>query len=131
VDIHHAPGAVGGDDDETVMLSWFMFADRVLANCSAEDWRPVTMANQVGLFFRAAFVNPFKPIVDCDDRPMGPDGFKEGSVGDLLNPGVDRRYDRKGDGFIFCCFSFRKLLLKINLSPFPSEHDNYPDIWWG
>ena len=65
--VHHAAGAVGGDDNETIMLAGLMLADGILTDRSTEDRRPVTVANQVGLFLRTAFVNPLKPVVDRDD----------------------------------------------------------------
>lgn len=73
----YAAGAVGGDDDKTVMLAWLLFADRILANRRTEDWRPVSVADQVGLLFGAAFINPLKPVVDRDDGPVRPDGFEK------------------------------------------------------
>jgi hypothetical protein len=63
----------------------------VLADRGAEDRRPVTVTDQVRLLLRSAFVDPFKPVVNGDDRPARPDRFEERTMGHLLDPGVDRR----------------------------------------
>jgi len=41
--VHHTAGAVGGNNDETIMLPRLMFADRILANRGTKDGRPVTV----------------------------------------------------------------------------------------
>ena len=83
--------AVGGDVDEFVMLARRLLGVGGLADRGSEEQRPVTVANEVRLLLRPAFINPFEPVVDCDDCPVWPDRFEECSVGDFLYPGVDRR----------------------------------------
>jgi len=91
VNVHHAAGAVGGDDHETVMLARRVLGIGILAYGSAQDRRPVLPANQVGLLLWSAFIHPLEPVVDGDDCSVRPDRAEKWAVGDFLHPGVDRR----------------------------------------
>ncbi|MNI36210.1 hypothetical protein D3C73_902530 [compost metagenome] len=68
-----------------------MLRVRILADRCAQDWRPVPVANQVGLLFRSAFIHPLKPVVDGDNRAVWPDRPEERAMGNLFHPGVDGR----------------------------------------
>jgi hypothetical protein len=61
MDVDHATRAIGGDDNKAVMLARRMLCVWILANRGTQDRRPVSTADQVGLFLRPAFIDPFKP----------------------------------------------------------------------
>jgi hypothetical protein len=63
----------------------------VLTDRGAEDWSAILPADQVGLLLRATFINPFKPVVDRDDRPVRPYRSEERMAGNSVYPGVDQR----------------------------------------
>jgi hypothetical protein len=49
VNVHHATGAVGGDDHEAIVFAWFMFGIGVLANGGVKDRRSILPPNEVRL----------------------------------------------------------------------------------
>ena len=91
MDVHHAAGAVGGDDDEAVVFARPVLGAGVLADRGAEDRRSVSVTDQVGLLLRTAFIDPFKPVIDRCDCPTRPDRPEERAVGNFLDAGIDRR----------------------------------------
>ena len=91
MDVHHAAGAVGGDDHEAVMLTCAFVSVGQLADSCAVDRRPVAPEDQVGLLLRTAFIDPFKPVIDRCDCPTRPDRPEERAVGNFLDAGIDRR----------------------------------------
>ena len=91
MDIDLAADTVRGDDHETILFAWLLPGGRVLTNGCARDWRSILSADEVGLFLRAASINPLEPVVDCDDCPVWPGISEERTVRDFLYPDVDRR----------------------------------------
>ncbi|MNN73507.1 hypothetical protein D3C81_1896310 [compost metagenome] len=71
--IDHAARAVGGDDDEPVMLvRLFVKLSGVgteLANAGAQGRATIPAPDQVGLLCRPAFINSFEPVVDRHNGP--------------------------------------------------------------
>ena len=90
MNIHHASSTVSGDDHKAVVFARWMLCIRILPNRGAEDRRPGSSTNQVGLLLGSPFIHPFRPVVDCNYRPVRPDRAEEVAMGDFLYPGVDR-----------------------------------------
>ncbi|MNH29874.1 hypothetical protein D3C79_901290 [compost metagenome] len=62
-----------------------------LGDGGAQGRALIGAADQIRLFFRAAFIDPFEPAVNRYDGPVWPDGAKERAMGDLLHSRVDGR----------------------------------------
>ncbi len=91
MNVQHAAGAIGRDDDKAVVIPEGCTAHRELPDCRTVDRPLVTSANQPGLPRAVPGIDPFEPVVDRADSAMGPDRSKERAVGDFLDPGIDRR----------------------------------------
>ena len=75
------------DEHEAIMLVRFMLGAGVLADRGAEDWGAILPSDEVGLLLRSTFSNPFKPVVDRDNRPVWPDRSEVWITADSLYPG--------------------------------------------
>ncbi|MNZ48682.1 hypothetical protein D3C78_664310 [compost metagenome] len=95
VHIDHAARAVGGDDDEPIMLvrlfAGLSSVGAELANAGAKGRAAITTPDQVGLLFWATLIDPLEPVVDRHNGPVRPDRAEERAVSHLLAPGIDRR----------------------------------------
>ena len=78
--VHHPAGAVGGDDDESVMFPVLFVRIRQLPDRGTEGRGPISTSDEIGLLLRPAFVDPVKPPINRREYPVRPDGPEERAV---------------------------------------------------
>lgn len=70
VDVHHAAGAVSGDDHVPGMLARAFIGIWQLSNGGAQHGPAILPVYQIGLLLRSSLVHPLKPVVDGRDCPV-------------------------------------------------------------